>query len=126
MVCLPEKWAVSSDIAPDNVFCQFAASHFDFYLILRKTNVSVYFRVSYPVFRIHVWRNSLYLFSFINCAVNLYLTENMFWVFGNYSESCEPWLTKNSNSASRCKIRCFNLHNNENMFWFVGNKIRLL
>ena len=53
-----------------NVFCQFAAIHFDFYLILLKTNVSVYFRVSYAVFRIHVWRNSLYLFSYINCAVN--------------------------------------------------------
>ena len=53
-----------------NVFCLFALSHFDFYLILLKTNVSVYFRVSYAVFRIHVWRNSLYLFSYINCAVN--------------------------------------------------------
>ena len=53
-----------------NVFCLFALSHFDFYVILLKTNVSVYFRVSYAVFRIHVWRNSLYLFSYINCAVN--------------------------------------------------------
>ena len=53
-----------------NVFCQFAASLADFYLILIKTNVSVYFRVSYAVFRIHVWRNKLYLFSYINCAVN--------------------------------------------------------
>ena len=53
-----------------NVFCLFALSHFDFYLILLKTDVSVYFRVSYAVFRIHVWRNSLYLFSYINCAVN--------------------------------------------------------
>ena len=53
-----------------NVFCQFVLSHFDFYLILLKTDVSVYFQVSYAVFRIHVWRNSLYLFSYINCAVN--------------------------------------------------------
>ena len=41
-----------------------------FYLLLLKTNVSVYFPVSYAVFRIHAWRNSLYLFSYINCAVN--------------------------------------------------------
>ena len=41
-----------------------------FGLLAAKFFVSVYFRVSYAVFRIHVWRKSLYLFSYINCAVN--------------------------------------------------------
>ena len=109
-----------------NVFCQFAASHFDFYLILLETNVSVYFRVSYAVFRIHVWRNSLYLFSYINCTVNPLSYRKHGLGFWQLQWKLRALAHKRSNSAFRCKIRCFNLHSNENMFWFVGNKIRLL
>ena len=126
-------WFVCRKIRPfpailhrKNVFCQFVASHFDFYLILLKTNVSVYFRVSYAVFRIHVWRNSLYLFSYINCAVNLLSYRKHVLGFWQLQWKLRALAHKKKKAAFRCKIRCFNLHSNENMFWFVGNKIRLL
>ena len=44
-----------------NVFCQFAASHFDFYLILLKTTF-VYFRVTYVVFSITFARTAFSFF----------------------------------------------------------------
>ena len=45
-----------------NVFRQFAASHFDFYLIFLKTSVSVYFRGSYAVFSIMFSRTTFSFF----------------------------------------------------------------
>ena len=46
-----------------NVFRLFAASHLDFYLILLKTSVSVYFRGSYAVFSIMFSRTAFSFFS---------------------------------------------------------------
>ena len=45
-----------------NVFRQFPASHLDFDLILLKTSVSVYFRVSYAVFSIMFARTAFSFF----------------------------------------------------------------
>ena len=45
-----------------NVFRQFAAIHLEFYLILLKTSVSVYFQVSYAVFSIMFARTAFSFF----------------------------------------------------------------
>ena len=84
------------------------------------------FGLSYAVFRIHVWRNSLYLFSYINCAVNPLSYRKHVLGFWQLQWKLRTLAHKKKKAAFRCKIRCFNLHSNENMFWFVGNKIRLL
>ena len=108
------------------VVYQFAASHFDSYLISLKTTFPFIFLVIFKLrcFQYYVCKNNLFLFFVLKTTLlTLYLTENMFWVFSNCSGSCEPYLTQNSNLVFRCKIRCFKLHRNESMFWFVGIKI---
>ena len=52
----------------EKVFCQFSASHADFYLILLKRKVFVCFGLSYVVFSIMLLRRGFSLASYVNCA----------------------------------------------------------
>ena len=55
----------------EKVFCQFSASHADFYLILLKRKVFVCFGLSYVVFSIMLLKRGFSLASYVNCAFDL-------------------------------------------------------
>ena len=79
-----------------NVFCQFAVSHFNFFLILLKTTFSFLFGQVTLFSTLCLWETAFSFFSYLNCAFTLYLTETMFWFFCDLIGSFEPYVTKNS------------------------------
>ena len=110
----------------EKVFCQFSASHADFYLILLKEPFRLFW-AKLRCFQHYVSEKRLFLGFLRKLRFSPFiLSKTCFGVLAMKSDVSSILLQTNSDFVFRFWMPLFDSHSSENTFLYVGNKIALL